>query len=70
MPAVVSYVKKAGPDRGINVDAMAGRVTMDAISLAIFGQTRGHVDDIAADSKPAVAEVAATGGSSGLLPAV
>ncbi len=61
LPAVVEHIKKAGPEKGVNVDSIAGRVTMDAISLAIFGKTMGCTDDLAQESKPRLAELTADG---------
>ena len=57
LPAVVQHVRQAGPDKGVNVDALAGRVTMDAISLAIFGKTMGCTEELSKECKPRLAEL-------------
>ena len=61
MPAVIAHVKQAGPTKGINVDSIAGRVTMNAISLAIFGKTMGCCDELAQESRPRLAQLTADG---------
>lgn len=44
MESAVDYIHEESPDRSIDIWTIAGRVTMNAISLSIFGE--GLTDNI------------------------
>ena len=56
MQAVVSHAGSKGPAAPVDVFAVAGHVTMDAISLSIFGQDAGSTADLSAP-KPRYAKL-------------
>ena len=61
LPAVVEHIKQVRAGKSVNVESPAGRVTMDAISLAIFGKTRGCMEGLAQDNKPEMEIIAQQG---------
>lgn len=57
----MEHIREAGAGRSVNIESIAGRVTMDAISLAIFGKSRGCVEELALDTRPELGMTAAEG---------
>ncbi|KAK9821507.1 hypothetical protein WJX74_005016 [Apatococcus lobatus] len=58
LPSVVEHIKHVGTGKSVNIESIGGRVTMDAISLAIFGKTRGCVEELSRDTKPEMGIIA------------
>lgn len=52
MPAVIDHMRSVGPESNVDVHNMAGHVTMDAISLAIFNEDLGGTQKLALGTKP------------------
>lgn len=61
LPTVVEHIRQVGAGKSVNIESIAGRVTMDAISLTIFGKTRGCVEGLAQDTKPELGIIAQQG---------
>ena len=56
MQPVVRHINSEGPSRAVNVFALAGHVTVDAISLSLYGHEAGSTDDLTVP-KPRYAQI-------------